>query len=131
MVGLPIFPEALIVLRIDDAEMLTGAYPQPMAFDAALDNGWASHQNRRHQTFIDGNLYGPQDALALPLCIDDPASVRRDFPRRRKDRLHQGAAVVDELLQALSVGIEVGDWPGGDPRLHRSLRDSWGHLDDE
>ncbi len=51
--------------------------------------------------------------------------------RSSEDGLHQGAAVVDELLQSLTVGLEVADRPRGHAGLHGGLGDGGRNLHDE
>ena len=55
----------------------------------------------------------------------------RHLARCREDRLHQRAAVIDELLQALAVSLQIVDRPSGHAGFHRGPGNRRRDLDDQ
>ena len=92
--------------------------PQAEALDARLDDIAAADQHRARDAFVHHLLRGPQHALVLALGIDH--ALGRVL-RRREHRLHDQAGLVDELVQALAVGVEIGR-SGASPRRSPSRR---------
>src|SRR3546814_18174335 len=70
-----------------------------------------SDQQRPGELLVDRDRHGAQHALLFAFGKHDAALVRCELARGGEDRLHQRAAVIDELLQALTVGVEVVDRP--------------------
>ena len=52
----------------------------------------------------------------------DSTARRHRVLRDREDRLHERARVIDELLQLVAIGVEIGDRPRRHAALHRGLR---------
>jgi hypothetical protein len=83
----------------------------------------AADQDRTRELLVDDHLHRAQHALVLALGEHDarlPPS--RTLARGREQRLHERAGVIDELLQLLDVGVEVGDRARRDAAFHRGLR---------
>ena len=123
----PVSAVAGVVLGVDHLEIDATTQPQGIAFDALLDDGRTTDQDRLGQTLVDDDLYRAQYAFILAFGEDDP--LGRVF-RRLKYRLHQQPGVINELQQPLVIRLEIGDRTGRDPRLHRSPGNSWCDVDD-
>jgi hypothetical protein len=65
------------------------------------------------QVFIDDHLHRAQHALFFAFGVDDALLGLGAFLATWKIGLHEGTAVVDELLQLLDVGVHVLDRTGG------------------
>jgi hypothetical protein len=74
---------------------------------------------------VDHDLHRPQHALFFALGEHDARlAARRDRALRdRKDRLHERAGVIDELLQLVAIGADVGQRTRRDAARHRRERD--------
>ena len=122
VIVLPVLAVAAVEFRIDDDQILADAQAQAVTGDAALDRAGTTHEDRLRELLVDHDLHGPQHALVLALGEHDAAALRRELARGREDRRHHRAAVIDELLQALAVFVEVGDGAGRDTGIHRRAR---------
>ena len=80
---------------------------------------------------VDRDLHGAQHPFVLAFGVDDPAALGRHLARCREDRLHQRAAVIDELLQALAVSLQIADRPSGRAGFHRGPGNRRRDLDDQ
>ena len=105
----PIFPEAGIVVGVDDIDLLEQLRVQAQLLDAMPDHFRTPDQHRTCDLLIDENLCGLQDPSVLAFCERNTLARRFDAPRDHEQRLHQGFALVDELLQTMAIGLKVDD----------------------
>ena len=105
----PVIAIAAVEVWIDDFELDIRAQTQTEFLDTLFQHFRTTHQNRFRQTFIDHHLHCAQDTFFFTFGVDDPLSGIRRFFRCLEDRTHEGAAVVDELLELFSIGIHVRD----------------------
>ncbi len=90
--------------------------PQAVSLERALNDGGPADQNGRGQFFVHHDLHGAQYALILALGIDYAAMFRGNLAGGDENRLHERAAVIDELQQALAVRFQIKRWDGSPRR---------------
>ena len=121
----------VVLLGVDDGAVRAQAQPHTKLLDARLEHLGTPDQDGVRDLLFGDDLHGPQHALVLALGEHDARALEPGAPRGRVHRLHDGAGLVHELLQLLLIGVEVGDGPRGDARLHGGLRDGRRDVHDE
>ncbi|MNS55454.1 hypothetical protein D3C72_882900 [compost metagenome] len=76
-------------------------------------------------------MHGAQHALFFAFGVDDAFEVGRRGFGHQEQRLHEGAAAVDELLQAVRVRLQVLDRTRGDAGILGCLGHRWRDLDQQ
>jgi hypothetical protein len=87
------------------------------------DHGRAPDQQRARQSFVGHDLHRAEHALVFAFGIGHPrhGDLRQAFGGR-ENRLHRAAGLVDELIEALPVGLHVGNRARGHSAVHGRLR---------
>ena len=119
VVGPPVVAVARVGFRIDEFEFASGPHAQTEPLEPLPDHLGPAHQDRPGEPLVDHDLHGAQHALVLALGVND---APRRFLRRREQRLHDQAGVVDELQERIAVGVEIRDRARRHAGSHRRLR---------
>ena len=77
---------------------------------------------------VEDDLDRAQHAVVLAGAEDHPLGRAA---RLLEHRPHDQAGLEDELAELLAIGVEIGDRPRRDARVHRRLRDRRRQLDDQ
>mmetsp|Transcript_6694 Transcript_6694/g.28042 ORF Transcript_6694/g.28042 Transcript_6694/m.28042 type:complete len:406 (-) Transcript_6694:2611-3828(-) len=121
VIGLPVLAEARVVLGVDDGDVLAQLQAQPGPLDARRQHGGATDQRGPGEALVQRHLHRAQHPLVLALGIDDAG--RRGLGGR-EHRAHEHAGLVDEALQRLAIGGQVGHRARGHAVGRRGRRHS-------
>ena len=121
VVGLPKVAVTRVVLDIDHLVVHTFAQAQAKTLNALGNHGGSTDQGGLGQALVDHNLHRPQHAFVFALGVGH-ALFAGAFGGR-KNGAHGGARGVDKTLQALTVGVHVGDGAQG----HTTVGGGLGH----
>ena len=92
--------------------------PQAVLRNALGDDLRPADQQRPGDAFVDHHLRRAQHALVFAFGVDD--ALGRTLGGS-EHRLHRATRLVDELAQALAIGLQVGDRPRRDAAVHGRL----------
>ena len=107
MVILPKIAVTMVVFNVHDIVVVSWAQAQAKLLYPNGNHRRAANQGGAGQPLVDYDLRSTQHPLLLTLGIGD--SVFQAFFGGRINRLHHGARGIDKALQALSVGVHVGN----------------------
>src|SRR6185503_5334343 len=117
-------------LRVDDGQIIE-QHLDAEAFQTVFDHLWPTDEHRMRDLLLEDDLHGAQHALVLAFGEHDARAFHRGATRGGEYRLHDGAGLVDELLQGLAIRVVVLDRPRGDAGIPGRLRDGGRHVHDE
>ncbi len=127
VVGLPEIAVARIEIGVDHVVVALLFQPQTETLDALGNDRRTPHQNGPGQMLVNHHAHGAQHALVLALGIDD--ALFRRLLGDAEHRPHQRAGLIDELLQAVAIGVQIGDGAARHAAFRRRLGHCRGDLD--
>ena len=123
VVSLPKITVTVVLFHVHYAVVHTLREAQTKFFDPLGNHFGAANQRRKRQALVHHNLCCPQYALVFTFSVGH--AFLQGFFGRVKDGLHRGARGIHKTLQALAVGVHVGNRAQGYATVRGGLGHRW------